>query len=493
MHKTRKALSRVVRKTGMVAGTSAVPRQNPGTRAHRAECARRKEGARITAHINVPDAGPTLTGLRSLVLLGDDLSGTAEALTTALDGGRATGRVYLHLRSFHARSAQPSGADPVSSWDAVDLDVRRLPHDAARAQYAAAVQRTLGADRSDVLLLKVDSLLRGNVAAAVAAVPPAPHRPVVLAPALPAQGRRTVHGRVRLDREGPRPGSLEGAHVDAATAAGRPTVLIDLDVVRAGDQVLGTLLGELAHEGVVAVCDAETDTDLDMVAAAATQHLRPVVIGAAGVVAAVGRALRAKGARTRGGSSSTDQGCPGPRASDAPVLVVVGTAEPSARAQVARLEETGAVVETVEPSGRERAAETASRLDKALATGCTVLQVASGPLDRDRSGPVLDNLANLAAGVLQRRPDIGLVVTGGATARAVLTRLGVQTLRPHCQVHPGAAHLTTDGNRGVVTRPGSHGGPDSLVQLARHLGASLALRTPQPAQVRCVYSTEGQE
>ncbi len=428
---------------------------------------------------------------RALVILGDDLSGTTEALAASL-GGQAPGTVYLRLSDFRAHLAHGGRAED-GRRDALDLDVRQAPAPAAHDRYAAAIQAALPRERSDVLLLKVDSLLRGNIAAALAAVPPAPHRPVVLAPALPAQGRRTLRGRVCLaEGAASSPGAFEGARADVAAAAACPTALVDLHVVRAGPQTLSTELGRLADRGVVAVCDAENDDDLDAVTAAAIEHRHPVLVGAGGVAAALGRVLGRDPVGTDGRSPSTVRACSEPLEPTAPVLVVVGTAEASARPQVARLHQAGAVVESVEPSGRRSADEAVEALHRALRTGCAVLQVTPGPMDVDRSSRVLDRLADTAAAVLTRHPLARVVLTGGATARAVLTRLRVDTLRLQCQVHPGATHLKTDDDRHVVTRPGSHGGPDSLARLAHHMGAPLLLGTPAPFQTTAHHSTEGQ-
>jgi uncharacterized protein YgbK (DUF1537 family) len=287
------------------------------------------------------------------------------------------------------------------------------------------------------------------------------------------------------------PGALEGARADVAAAAGSPTAVLDLNVVRAGRQTLSEALARLAEQGVVAVCDAETDDDLDTVAAAATQHRHPVVVGAGGVAAALGRALRGDHTGADGGPCDADGRCTGPLGPAAPVLVVVGTAEPSSRRQVVRLHQAGAVVDSMEPSDSGPAADAVEALDKALRTGCAVLQVAPGPVDVDRSSRLLDRLADTAAAVLARQPLARVVLTGGATARAVLTRLRVDTLRLQCQVHPGAAHLTTADGRHVVTRPGSHGGADSLARIAYHLGAPLP-RTHGPSQTTAHHATEGQ-
>ncbi len=118
-------------------------------------------------------------------------------------------------------------------------------------------------------------------------------------------------------------------------------------------------------------------------------------------------------------------------------LVVVGTAEPSADEQIRRLGvpvlELGATPD--------------------LAAGPAVLRL-RGPFDP--SYPLPD--------------DADLVLTGGETARRVLDALGVtRAAAGRGQVHHGAVLCEAPDGRMIVTRPGSFGGPDSLVQIVRAL------------------------
>ena len=64
-----------------------------------------------------------------------------------------------------------------------------------------------------------------------------------------------------------------------------------------------------------------------------------------------------------------------------------------------------------------------------------------------------------------RHRGADLVLTGGETARRTLDALGVTTLEPIAQIHHGAVQCRTPDGRHVVIRPGSFGGPDSLVQI----------------------------
>ena len=61
-----------------------------------------------------------------------------------------------------------------------------------------------------------------------------------------------------------------------------------------------------------------------------------------------------------------------------------------------------------------------------------------------------------------------LVLTGGETARAVLDRLGVRSLRP-VRADAGAVTALADDGRTVVTRPGSFGHGAALADIVTTL------------------------
>jgi len=189
-------------------------------------------------------------------VVADDLSGAVE--TAAV----------LGLRRITLRSVED---------DAVaDLDTRRLPP-------AEAAARVRAAGRID--FKKIDSQLRGNVAAELAAIA----RPVVVAPALPVEGRVVRGGVVYVDGE--------------------------------------------PRESPVPLTDAETDADLDALVADADGA---TLVGSAGLAAALGRARGA-------------QPLPPPEPSSAPLLIAVGTR--AADEQLARLAAAGVPIRTVARRG----------------------------------------------------------------------------------------------------------------------------------------------
>ncbi|MEV4468552.1 four-carbon acid sugar kinase family protein [Nonomuraea sp. NPDC049504] len=369
----------------------------------------------------------------AVLVLADDLTGAAETAAVLMP---AAGAALIALSGPPYDSAPPVlVADLGSRYHS---DTKSL----VRAALAHAGDRRV--------LVKIDSLLRGNVAAAIAAA--CLDAPVVLAPALPSAGRTVVGGVPYVEgvplRE-TRTWHIEPRPAPATVAEaldGHPSTLIPLDTVRAGHPALTRALS--GAEGV-AICDAETDGDLDaIVAAALAADPRTRLAGAGGLAAALARTL---------GGTVTDVPRPAKPAGDAPLLVIVGTVHPGVSDQVELLLQHG--VQQITLSADEPQDIAAPRLRRALEAGPAVLTT---------SGPLTGAWEEIVTGALAGRPA-NLVLTGGGTARRVLDALGVRELTPVGQVHHGAVHSHAPQGHAVVTRPGSFGGRDSLLRMAAHL------------------------
>ncbi|TDC76033.1 hypothetical protein E1283_10835, partial [Streptomyces hainanensis] len=443
-----------------------------------------------------------------MLAIADDLSGAAETAAGLLS--RTTRSRVLLIEPMTLRQELAKPVRLPGEATVLDLDSRQL----APAPAAGRVRTALAATTPGTpVLVKIDSLLRGNTAATATALAE-DGAPVVAATALPAAGRTVRAGVVHL---GDTPLHLTDAWRAEPTAPPRslaesfaplPVELVDLATVRAPRARLAAALTTATAAGRIAVCDAETDADLDAVAGAALALARaPRLIGAGGLAAAVGRHLAAEGrglaaaggfAAGRGSAAGGRAGgdapvgepprLPPPRG-DRAVLVVVGTAEPASAEQVARLVADGAdhhplpsaalaARAAVEPPAFAAdphpppSAALAAEPPRLAAGRVTVLSVApTGTADR-RADPraVVRGLAALAAATLARHPaPADLVLTGGETARRVLEALGIGELEPRGQIHHGAVLSRTRDERSVVTRPGSFGGPDSLRQIVRAL------------------------
>lgn len=411
------------------------------------------------------------TEVRYLCVIADDLSGAAEALSAALGSAKDDARppAMVHLNSTkYARYAQ------FDAWYAVDLDCRNVSPLEARCRYQTALHGVRGRG-PHVRMLKIDSLLRGNVAAALASIQPCTSCPVIVAPALPAQGRRTVNGRVVLPDSATQLGHLEGVRRNVVEVMDRAASVVPVDRVRRGEQHLVQYMRELATQGYVCVCDAETDHDLTVIASVALTFSNPVLVGASGLAAAIGRQLVSQDTSMEGDPArkAVRRTCP---LSSGRVLVVVGTAEPSVDEQIGRLHEVG--VPVVESSPTEALADVIRRVSECLQCGTVVLRTPAALQDHVEADEILIRIASIAIAAVADQLKVGLVLTGGATARAVLDRLGVHSLHLCGQVHSGAAHVLTTEGRHIVIRPGSHGTDDSLLLAVRYLGGFAAAGVP---------------
>jgi D-threonate/D-erythronate kinase len=398
-----------------------------------------------------------------LAIVADDLSGAAEAAAAQL---LHTSRISVGLR---AAAVCGRVDDRVV---AIDTDSRRcLPVEAA-VRLRSALEQCKGIP----VLKKVDSLLRGNLAVEVQTLQELYGVPPVVATALPAAGRTVVDGVLRIGGVPLHETGLwhaEGLRVPrnlGEALAPVATTLVPLATVRDGE-ALAKALAAADAAGLVALCDAETDADLDAVHEAARQvRERPVLVGSGGLAAAAARALPADEPVVRRQSVVNN------------LIVVIGTAAPSVAAQLDHLETTADVVLRLDP--QELLRETpAGRFGGALDVAGRVRGARCAVVSIDGRAGVWPEVAQqlaatLAAAVAPAAADRdALVLTGGETARGVLDLLGIDRLVPVAERH--GAVVSRAGGRVVVTRPGSFGGPTSLAELVTSLCTAPIPEEPQ--------------
>jgi uncharacterized protein YgbK (DUF1537 family) len=233
-------------------------------------------------------------------VLADDLTGAADAGVAFARGG---GRVDVLLDPV---AAGPGGPGQVT---VIDTDTREASPAAA---YATMRRTAAHLGRHDHVLKKIDSLLRGPVAGELAALRGAqPGRMLIVAPAVPVQGRVTSGGAVLLTGPPRGPAALAVARA-APLPVGRrlgggPVHDIGLSEVRAPRGVLAGALEAAATRRAAAVCDAVTDADLDRIVD--TRWTPPVTLGVRLVsilnddMMHVGQATYAHGIILRAGTS----------------------------------------------------------------------------------------------------------------------------------------------------------------------------------------------
>lgn len=212
---------------------------------------------------------------REVVVVADDFTGANDAgVSLALCGKKVS-------VAFHTPFTQPTDALIVNT------DSRAL-----RASQAAEKVAALGADIEDArwLIKKMDSTLRGNAGAEAQALKAlSGKRQAIVAPAYPAAGRITRHGRCLVN----------GIPVNETEFASDPktpvpsAAIADLFTdVSVKNVTVETLTAELAQGTEWLIVDAQTDEELDAIITAALGCAQtPLLVGSAGLCDALARHL----------------------------------------------------------------------------------------------------------------------------------------------------------------------------------------------------------
>jgi uncharacterized protein YgbK (DUF1537 family) len=421
----------------------------------------------------------------NLLILADDLSGAADCAIGFASAGRRT------VVALDAGCARVAASVEVI---AVDTDSRRLaPEDAARVTCAA--WRALGTPGRK-LYKKIDSTLRGNWVAEVAALQP--HAGLALvAPAFPEAGRITRGARVYVHGvplEATETWQLEAQREPAdmrtlLEAAGLRTESADVALLRGDAAALTEHVRAALRRGVHAlVVDAEHRDDLAMLARATAALVEPFFwVGSAGLAREL--AALAPTADRRGGDAPPRDSLPeAPAQRCGAILVMVGSLSAVSERQCAILRERGSLAELSVPPdvlrGRERHPEWAAWLDRVARKLCAgddlVLRIGRDEAFDVSEGPRLSEaLAAMAAPHFAR--IAGLIATGGETARAMLNAVQVDTLELIDEIEAGVplARAANAHRPQVVTKAGAFGSHEALHAAYRRL--CRARHSTQPA------------
>ena len=231
-----------------------------------------------------------------MVIIADDLTGAADSAAACAEAG-AEAIVLL------GKADGGNSAPETASVLAIDANTRCMAPRQAAEVTARLVRRysDAGAPADQALLFKkVDSTLRGHLAMELGAALNARREQVssgqrvvaLLAPAFPAQGRTTVHGRQMLngkpleefDSWQVEPVRPRSNIADVLGEAGLLCGIVELATIRSEPRFLEAAMTRLASEADVIVCDAETEADLQAIAKS-SRALGPgtVLAGSAGL------------------------------------------------------------------------------------------------------------------------------------------------------------------------------------------------------------------
>ncbi len=364
----------------------------------------------------------------------DDLTGACDTAAPFAVRGLET---LVIVQGDGPASAHGVSADVL----AIDTETREHGPEVARER-ACRAGAVLRAGAPSVLYKKVDSTLRGQIAAEIdGMLEGVGVATALLAPAFPAQGRTVVDGRLLVDgrpveetpiaRDPTAPATGASVLALLAAAGARPVGILPLATLRRGRDAVDARIERFAASGGRAlVADAETGPDLAVLADAGRKA--PVLLaGSAGLATALARREACAVTGRRGPLRG-------------PLLVVAGSAHPSTRTQVMRL-------------GRRAGLEILAPPDDGRAG------------DAARRGETARSLAESARARIERARPGAVMLTGGETAIAVLRALEAHGLRLSGQLEPGLALGTLAGGPfdglAVLTKAGGFGDADTLVRV----------------------------
>jgi uncharacterized protein YgbK (DUF1537 family) len=418
--------------------------------------------------------------MHAAFVVADDLTGANDCAGRLAQAG-LTARVML------------SGLPPEGPWPQallLNIQSRGLAPQAALAASRQAWLR-LGAARASLRYAKLDSTLRGNLAAEVEGMLAGTGAgEVAFVPAYPAQGRSIrkaelwVHGK-RLDQSEYARDPLNPArcHRVDRLFPGLATAHVSLAVVKAGPAALKARLLSLRRAWPrprVITFDCASDRHLAIIAQATLRAGFTAWAGASGLLAALAREIKAPGARAKALPELP------PR-----LLVLAGTLSATTRAMVERAEAglgwgrghllpSDLLSQEPDPGLLKAAGLGLRRQGAFMALSAAERESVPAFIKLGRrqglSGPeaaraAMQAMARLGAG-LAGIPHVALL-TGGATAEAYLAGRGIASLEVLTELAPGLPLARGADRRGrgqwLLSKPGGFGQEGLLMDLAKRL------------------------
>lgn len=390
-----------------------------------------------------------MSGCR-LAIIADDLSGALDA-TAPFAARGADARVVISLEKLTATLEAWQGQWP--EVIAVNTESRHLQAEEAALRVAESV-RLLNQVAPGSWFKKVDSTLRGQVVAECRALQEAIGYPLLLAPAVPAQGRIVREAEVWVDgvsltdtayQQDARSSPLIGPIDQAFASKGMALRRYRLEQGR-----------QLPAESCIA--DATSDEELSALydAVLNIDGLR-VMAGAAGLATAIAQ-------RCFGSPDAQFRSLQSVKA----VLYAVGSRSSRAAEQLCNLCQQLPDLAVIETCGKP--------FDRRTVDACVIVP------SRDKATrtpiEVADAMAAQVACMTSARHDDDeclLFLTGGDIAMAVLSRQGVSYIAVEAEWSSGVAlgYLDGDSRRRVMTKAGGFGDPALLVRLHHQLKLTL--------------------
>jgi len=421
-----------------------------------------------------------------LGVIADDLTGAND---TGVQFARQGARTLVPL-DWHDLTALARRADVlVLSTNSRAASPRVA---AQRARVAAEALRCAGVA---AVYKKIDSTFRGNIGAELDAILDVfPGSLTVLTPAFPPAGRSVHNGMLLVEGVPVHRTAIGQDPVTPVRESHLPTLLgrqcrrpmhvLTLTALRGQTAALKRTIGGWRAAPGIVVADAVTAADLQRLARLITREaLFGVAAGSAGLAAALSATLRWP-RRVR----------PRKTAARDPILLVIGSPNPTSLAQVAWIEKRkraevvrAEVSEVVTDSGRYR--KELLRVTEAAQTAMldgrhTVLTLQQrnrpGGLPPSASKTLSEFLGHASQLVARKRRPGGVLFCGGDITLAACSALGAQGLELAGEIEPGVPWGRLVGGEfgglPTVTKAGGFGRPEAFAAAIRFLHPG---RTPR--------------
>jgi uncharacterized protein YgbK (DUF1537 family) len=396
--------------------------------------------------------------MKPAIVIADDLTGAA-------DTGVCFTRAGLSVTVVFSAENSP-GADVLvfstESRYAGESEARkRIRHLLPAAKEAAYIYK------------KIDSTLRGYPGPELAELMAGLGvEKALIAPAFPAQGRTTVAGRQLIDGTSIEHTSFqsEAAHADLTqifSVCDRPVRSVSLPMLRSNPAAVQKLFASPGP--AIIIGDAETDADLQILAAAALQSGMHLFCGSAGLAAALAAQLPAQG----------QSGGPAPlHRQKGPVLVIAGSRNPVTVTQVKTACDAGVAAVEFDPDfgcePNKPPDVVINAITPHLTRGQDVILTTSTSKDSP-CGPmaVAERLAQCASFLIRTQEICGLVLTGGDIAQAVISALHASGVQLYGELQSGIPLGALVGgirpDLPIITKAGGFGNKDALLKAIQSL------------------------
>ncbi len=419
-----------------------------------------------------------------LGVIADDLTGAND---TGVQFARLGARTIVPL-DWHNLGSLGRRADVL----VLSTDSRAASRGVA-AQRARVAAQALRKGRVPAIYKKIDSTFRGNVGAELDAILEVYSAPlIIVAPSFPPAGRVVVNGKLTVGRIPVHQTAIGRDPIAPVRQSHLPTILraqsrrkvrhLPLETLRLPFSRLRQFIQAWGKEdGGLVLADAVTAGDLSRLAhLILREDLQRVVVGSAGLAAALGPALTRKSRRRLRPAAARD-----------PILVVVGSPNPTTLAQVAWAERHGLAAVHAEIkeilAGRERFRLELERIVGKVRTELTadrdvILTLSHRSLSptakrrslRPSASGTLSEFLGCATRRLARGEKLGaLILSGGDIAVATCRALGADGIVLGGEVEAGVPWGRLLGGEHphlpIITKAGGFGARDVFRAAIRFL------------------------